>query len=91
LHRLYINLVVHCDYSPPSCTGSISTVICAATTSARRATRLTARRRLFRLRRASGCLCTTRGLSCDSSSTTSPPPHVRVPRHVARLIIDYFD
>jgi hypothetical protein len=50
--------------------------------SARRA----ARRRLLRLRRASGCLGTSRG----SSSTTSPPPHVRVPRHVAQLVVDYF-
>jgi hypothetical protein len=57
--------------------------------SARRA----ARRRLLRLRRASGCLGTSRG----SSSTTPPTPRVRVPRHiarhiaqlVARLVVDY--
>jgi hypothetical protein len=61
--------------------------------SARRA----ARRRLLRLRRASGCLGTSRGSSRGSSrrssSTTSPTPRVRVPRHVARLVmrlvIDY--
>jgi hypothetical protein len=61
--------------------------------------RRAARRRLLRLRRASGCLGTSRGLSrgssrCSSSttppragspSTTSPTPHVRVPRHVAWL------
>jgi hypothetical protein len=47
----------------------------------------TARRHLLRLRRASGCFGTSHG----SSSTTSPPPHVRVPRHVARLVVDYFD
>jgi hypothetical protein len=46
----------------------------------------TARRRLLRLHRAYGCLGTSRG----SSSTTSPTPRVRVPRHVARLIVDYF-
>jgi hypothetical protein len=46
--------------------------------SARRA----ARCRLLRLRRASGCLSMSRG----SSSTTSPIPRVRVPRHVVRLI-----
>jgi hypothetical protein len=64
-------------------------------------------RRLLRLRRASGCLGTSRGSSrgssrrsssttpprAGSSSTTSPAPHVRVPRHVARpvtrLIVDY--
>jgi hypothetical protein len=65
--------------------------------SARRA----ARRRLLHLRLASGCLGTSRGSSRGSSrrsssttpgssSTTSPPPHVRVPRRVARLVIDYF-
>jgi hypothetical protein len=60
-----------------------------------------ARPRLLRLRRASGCLGTSRGSSYDSSrrsasttppragssSTTSPPPRVRVPRHVTRLVI----
>jgi hypothetical protein len=68
--------------------------------SARRA----ARRRLLRLRRASGCLGTSRGSSrgsssttsprAGSSSTTSPTPCVWVPRHVARLVkrlvVDYF-
>jgi hypothetical protein len=46
----------------------------------------------------SGCLHTSRGSSCGSlrrsSSTTSPTPRVRVPRHVTRpvtrLIVDYF-
>jgi hypothetical protein len=46
----------------------------------------TARRRLLRLRRVSGCLGTSR----SSSSTTSHTPRVRVPRHVARLVVDYF-
>jgi hypothetical protein len=58
--------------------------------SARRA----ARRRLLRLRHVSGCLGTSRGSSCDSScrssSTSSPTPCVRVPRHIARIIVDYF-
>jgi hypothetical protein len=59
-----------------------------------------ARRRLLRLCRASGCLGTSPGSSrgssrrsslttlprAGSSSTTSPPPRVRVPRHVAWLI-----
>jgi hypothetical protein len=52
------------------------------------------RRRLFRLRRASGCLGTSRG----SLSTSSPTPHVWVPRHIAQhvarlvapLVVDYF-
>jgi hypothetical protein len=54
--------------------------------SARRAAHRAARRRLLRLRRASGCLATSRGSSCRSLSTTSPMPRVRVPRHVARLV-----
>jgi hypothetical protein len=59
-----------------------------------------ARRRLLRLRCASGCLGTSRGLSrgssrclssttpprAGSSSTTSLPLRVWVPRHVARLV-----
>jgi hypothetical protein len=53
-----------------------------------------ARRRLLHLRRASGCLGTSRGSSRGSSSTTSPTSRVRVPRHVARhvarLVVDYF-
>jgi hypothetical protein len=48
--------------------------------SARRMTR----RRLLRLRRASGCLGTLRGLLSTSSTT----PRVRVPRHVAPLVVD---
>jgi predicted DNA-binding transcriptional regulator AlpA len=53
---------------------------------------------LLRLRRVSKCLGMSRSSSCGSSrrssSTTSLPPCVRVPRHVARLItrlvIDFF-
>jgi hypothetical protein len=59
--------------------------------SARHAARCAARRRLLRLRCASGCLGTSRGSSCRSSSTSSPTLCVRVPRHVARLVVDYFD
>jgi hypothetical protein len=62
--------------------------------STRRAARHAARRRLLRLHRAFGCLGTSRNSSRDSShrssSTTSPTPHVRVPRHVVRLVVDYF-
>jgi hypothetical protein len=67
--------------------------------SAHRAASCAARRRLLRLHRASGYLGTSRGLSRGSSSTTSPragswsttspTPRVRVPRHVARLVVDY--
>jgi hypothetical protein len=78
----------------------------AAHHAVRRAAHRAARRRLLHLRRASGCLGTSRGSSCGtsrgssrgssrrSSSTTPPragsssttPPLVRVPRHVARLV-----
>jgi hypothetical protein len=58
--------------------------------SARRAARHTAHRRLLQLRRASGCLGTSR----HSSLTTSTTPRVQVPRHVARLVaplvVDFF-
>jgi hypothetical protein len=54
----------------------------------------TPRVRLLRLHRASRCLGMSSGSSCGSSrrslSTTSPPPRIRVPRHVARLVVDYF-
>jgi hypothetical protein len=63
-----------------------------------------ARCRLLRLRRASGCLSTSCGSSRGSSSTTPPRvgsssttstmPHVRLLRHATRLItwlvVDYF-
>jgi hypothetical protein len=53
---------------------------------ARHAACHTARHRLLRLRHASGCLGTSRG----SLSTSSRTPRVWVPRHVARLVVDYF-
>jgi hypothetical protein len=43
------------------------------------------------VRHASGCLGTSRGSSRRLSSTTSPTPCVWVPRHVTRLIVDFFD
>jgi hypothetical protein len=46
---------------------------------------------ILRLRCASGCLGTSRGSSRRSSLTSSPTPCVRVPRHVARLVVDYID
>jgi hypothetical protein len=49
-----------------------------------------ARRRLLRLRRASGCHGTSRDSSRGSSSTTSPTTRVRLLRHVARLVVKYF-
>jgi hypothetical protein len=52
-------------------------------------TRHAACRRLLRLRCTSGCLDTSRGSSRRSLST-STTPRVRVPRHVAPLVVDYF-
>jgi hypothetical protein len=49
-----------------------------------------ARRRLLRLRCAFGCLGTSRSSSHHSSSTTSTTSRVRVPRHVVRLVVNYF-
>jgi hypothetical protein len=62
----------------------------AYTTRLGASTRRAARRRLLHQHRASGCLSTSRGSSRGSSSTTSPTPRVRVPRHVARLVVDFF-
>jgi hypothetical protein len=60
---------------------------------ARRAARHVALRRLLRLRRASGCLGTSRGSSRGLSSTTSTTLRVRLLRHVARFVallaVDY--
>jgi hypothetical protein len=72
----------------------------SSTTPPRHVAWLIACRRLLRLRRATGCLGTSRVSSrgllrrsssttpprAGSSSTTSPSPRVRVPRHVARLV-----
>jgi hypothetical protein len=50
-----------------------------------------ARRRLLRLRCASGCLGLSHVSSCGSSrhssSTTPPPPRVQVPRHITQLVM----
>jgi hypothetical protein len=63
----------------------------SARRAARHAARRATRRRLLRLRRTSGCLDTSRGSSHGSLSTTSTTPRVRVPWHVTRLVVDYFD
>jgi hypothetical protein len=85
------------------CLGSARCRLLRLAQARRRLLRLAqARDRLLRLRRASGCLGRSRGSSRSSSrrlslttpcregssSTTSRPPHVRVPRHVARLVVD---
>jgi hypothetical protein len=56
--------------------------------SARRAARHAARRRLLRVRRASGFLGTSHDPSRGSSSATSRMPRIRVRRHVVRLVVD---
>jgi hypothetical protein len=85
--RLLVRLLV--DYSDYTARSGASARR-AACYAARRA----ARHRLLRLRRASGCLGTSRGSSCCSSSTTSTTPRVQVTRLIARLvaqlIVDYF-
>jgi hypothetical protein len=77
-HVLYVNLAVRREYSSLGRTCSTSTSPCAAST------RHPAARDLPRLRRASGCLGSSRGPSRGSSLTT--PLRVRVPRHVARIV-----
>jgi hypothetical protein len=96
--RLVTPLVV--DYFDYAAHPVASTRRAACRVTHRRLLRLAqARHRLLRLRRASGCLGTSRGSSRVSSSTTSTTPHVRLLRHVARhvdyfasrrLIVDYF-
>jgi hypothetical protein len=102
-HCLYFKYTVRCDYSLPAASAlrqlcrSSRLLVCRLQrlylnhvarpdASARRA----ARRRLLRPRHASGCLSTSRGSSRGPSSTTLPTPRVRVPRHVTRLVVDYF-
>jgi hypothetical protein len=86
LQWLYINYAAH-----PGASARRVARHAARRTTRRRLLRLAqSRRRLLRLRRAFGCLGTSRGSSRDlsrrSSSTTLPPPRVRVPRHVVRLV-----
>jgi hypothetical protein len=88
--RLVTRLVV--DYFTYAARPAASARRTACCVTHRRLLRLAqARRGLLRLRRASGCLGTLRGSSRGSSSTTSPTLRVRVPWHVTRLVVDYFD
>jgi hypothetical protein len=86
--------------SPPRAGSSSTTSPTPRVWVPRHVARLIACRRLLRLRRAYGCLGTSRGSSrgssrhsswttpphAGSSSSTSPTPRVWVPRHVARLV-----
>jgi hypothetical protein len=93
LARLVASLVV--DYFAYAARLSASAPRAARHTACR-----AAHRRLLHLRRASGCLGTSRGSSsttspcAGSSSTNSPTTRVQVPQHVAwlvsPLIVDYF-
>jgi hypothetical protein len=107
--RLAVSLVVDYSASRRLVVDYFASATCPGA-SARRAARHAARHRLLHLvqarcrllclRRASGCLGTSRGSSrgssyrsssttpprAGSSSTTLPPPHIRVPRHVTRLV-----
>jgi hypothetical protein len=90
LHWLYCAYVVHPD-APSRCSTSRQSValalaMCPVILLCVMTTRLVTATDIHCLRRASGCLSTSRG----SSSTTSPMPRVRVPRHVAWLVVDSF-
>jgi hypothetical protein len=81
-----------CSRVPRLVVGYFACAACPGA-SARRAARRTTRRaipRQLRLRRASGCLGASRDSLRRSSSTTSPTQCVRLPRHVAWLVVDYF-
>jgi hypothetical protein len=102
LHRHYCAYAVHPDAPSRRLTSrqsvALAFVVCLVIPFCVVTTRLAAAMHILRLRHASGSLGTSRGssrgLSRGSSSTTSPTPRVRVPRHVARLVIwlivDYF-
>jgi hypothetical protein len=95
LHRLYCAYAVHPDTPSRRSTSrqsvALALAVCPVIPLCVVTTRLATATNILRLRRASGCPSTTRGSSPSSSSTTSPTLCVRVPRHVARLVVDYFD
>jgi hypothetical protein len=83
LARLVTPLVIN-YFTYTACPGA------SAPRAAHRVARRPARCRLLRICRASGYLGTSHGPSCGSSSTISCTPRVWMPRHVARLVVDYF-
>jgi hypothetical protein len=90
--RLVTRLVVdYFDYATRSGASARRAVRHAARRAARRRLPRLAqvRRRLFGLHRASGCLGTSRGSSCVSSSTTPPRVAHRRLLHLALLVVDY--
>jgi hypothetical protein len=95
LHWLYCAYAVHPDAPSRRSTSrqsvALALAVCPVIPLCVVTTCLAAAMDILHLRRASGCFDTSRGLSRGSSSTTSLTPRVRVPRHVARLVVDYFD
>jgi hypothetical protein len=94
LHQLYCTYVVHPNTPSRRSTSrqsvALALSVCPVILLCVMTTRLAAATDILRLCRAFGCLGTSR----SSSSTTSPTPRVRVPRHVVRLVVwlvvDYF-
>jgi hypothetical protein len=90
LHRLYCAYAVHPDAPSRRSTSrqsvALALAVCPVIPLCVVTTRLASATDILRLSRASRCL----GMSRGSSSTTSPTLRVRVPRHVARLVVDYF-
>jgi hypothetical protein len=98
LHRLYCAYAVHPNAPSRRSTSrqsvALALAVCPVIPLCIVTACLAAATDILRLRCASGCLGTSRG----SSSTTSTTPHVRVPRHLARLVawlvaplvVDYF-
>jgi hypothetical protein len=89
--RLVINYFASCrlvvDYFAYAARPGASARCAARHVARRRLLHITqAHRRLLRLRCASGCF----GMSRNSSSTASLTSRVWMPRHVARLLVDYF-
>jgi hypothetical protein len=96
LQRLYVHLVVHCEYSSPDCSGSTSTT--PRVRVPRHVAWLVATLAIDYFAHAARLGASAHRTAHRLSSTTSPTPRVRVPRHVARLVawlvarlvVDYF-
>jgi hypothetical protein len=91
LHQLYCTYAVHPDAPSQRSTScqsvALALAVCPVNLLCVVTTHLATATDILRLRRAFGCLGTSRG----SSSTTLPTPRVRVPRHLARLVTPLVD
>jgi hypothetical protein len=87
-HLLYFRHAVSGNYLSPGRSGSTSTMSCDRV--AQLVVRLVVDYFVYDARLGASARCA----ACGSSSTTSPTPRIRVPRHVARhvarLVVDYF-